>query len=340
MDNDKMTKTLVACLGRSLAIRASEFRSVLKNDRHPHHEFTHGPRIYFILRRPIPTISNLTKARSRWSGLLSLIGIETLLQAISFQYTLAGKKVPCSIPADVLANYLLKNNGLESSVDDSRLDQTFVVESDSHHGKIQKSYPSSLGLQIGLNHDKTAIALVLYGANQVLRGDYNPTTFGVSLGLHENLYGEVLYVGKTTDSQQRFRAHEKMQEALENRGRDEDIFILTCTFRQRGMVSGEAIPRLISLSQFSEENITDADKLTIIERVLIHYFDPPLNKRDNSPDSLSSKSETINRSIVREGYSEIYIPFDPENPNHFIGSKRAGYSPEHHIRFEAKIMQT
>lgn len=328
-------KTFYAFLQPSLWIRARDFRAVLADDNHPQNDYCTGPRIYFVLRRPLPRIFNIREFQTISDRAHRLIGRGHPSEAVSFEYELSGARIPCTFPGSDLANYVLALDGDWAYLTRDDMPPVFIVSDETNYSSLLAHYPDCLGLKVSANHDESALSICVYGQGRTRLAEFDPVVLGTRNGLHPDVYGEVLYVGQTTDSVSRFKAHEKAQKALENRGRNEDVFILTCSFLDRCFRRDEHIPLVCELGETTDHLITPEDKLSIIERVFIHHFDPPLNERDKGPASLSTRSTVISRSLAAHGYTGIRIPFDPENPLHFIGSKKAGYHHEHLIEFSA-----
>lgn len=317
----------------SIIARSRDFLRYISDNSCAEHQFTIGRRIYFILQRPLPQITAPIPFRNASERLLNFLGFSRPSVTVSFCYTLEGNRIPCLLPTSVLANYVLASDGDYAYRSSDTIPEVFWVKDANDYNRLKSARPGSLGLFASLHSDGSELALSVHGQGRVRVANFDPVIQGTLLKLHPEIYGRVLYVGQTTDSATRFDGHAKLTKALSLRGRNDDIYILTCSFRERCLVRNERLPNVCALQETDDPLITDKDKLTVIERAFIRYFDPPLNERDKGIGALSSQNPVINRSLLAQCYTGIRIPFDPENPMHYIGSPRAGYHPEHHLEF-------
>lgn len=120
---------------------------------------------------------------------------------------------------------------------------------------------------------------------------------------------EIIYVGQSKQVLNRFRKHSTILKAASSLNDDEELFLYFVTFKiGLGSEEGQVSPssNLFNLTQnIDRKNKSYWSLITILERILIFFFQPSLNElHTKTPIHLDN---FINKLLIKEGVSGILL---------------------------------
>lgn len=216
-----------------------------------------------------------------------------------------------------------------------RLQKYIVSVQDNGEYQSKQQFVSSLPL-IGVSLDRNAqtkknVALRLHtpdGLESSLPFSLHSilSTFDIDIGD----FPRVLYIGKSEHLTDRIYRHEKIQQALSMIDDDSDLYLYAFQFDTTKYIRSYLSNEVVVVYRDYVKDITDNDKLALVEMCLINYFKPELNKDYKDCDI------TINPvfdSALRGRYNRVVLEVDLGSGFWNFGTSHVSPSPRHQIEY-------
>lgn len=150
--------------------------------------------------------------------------------------------------------------------------------------------------------------------------------YGISIGD----FPKILYIGKSEKLDNRIYRHEKIQEALALVDDENDIYLYSFQFDDSRLRILETEPNLKFYKKETVDDISNEDRIALVEMALINYFQPKMNR--DYVDSDLNDSEIFQRALYGK-YQKMIQEIDHEGVFWNFGSEKVKPALRHEIEY-------
>ena len=143
-------------------------------------------------------------------------------------------------------------------------------------------------------------------------------------------YPKLLYIGKSGKLQNRIYKHEKIQQALSQVDDESDIYLYAFQFDDQYLTRVGLPDNKVIWERNVVNDISEEDKISLVEMTLINYFKPLLNSDFKNCDI--TKNETFVKAL-QDRYTQLILEVDHDGGFWNFGSDHIQPALRHEIQF-------